>query len=497
MRAAAETSDAVAGKAAGGPAMAAWHRRAVAAAMLTLIVSELTYLFGRFESAQATAHAALVAFFCLGLPLMRMREAYLAGIAAFLTALLLGFGATPAATLVKALDQAAFLVTFILAIGLLREAAVTSQAVVTCGLFMTRQPAGRRYIAVQLGGTLIGALINLGAISLLAPLVQRGVREDRGKGAAHWVVTRVRERRQLTALSRGFSWALNWSPTTVTLAVLPAVLPDVHLSQLVPAGIALSAVMLAIGWLEDRIRFRNLRRLLMTRGWMPEIEPMRFPVRAFLALLGVCTALAGLTALFRAWGGVATVPGLLLAAPIVLVGWVLAQNRYSPPRLALQRTGRQLAHVAMRAMPATAREAMTLSTSGFIGIVGAALVPMAQAAQALGLHVMPQWLFLFMLPVLMLAVGQIGPSPVMMVILLGTLIGSMPELPADPTLIGIALAAGGAVATTVTPFASGVIVLSRVTGHPTTTISWRWNLPFALAALGVLAVVFPLLTGGR
>lgn len=473
------------------------HRRLLALIMVGLMAAELLALFARWPLAQTAARAALIGFFVLALPLVRMREGYLIAVAVLLSALLAATGPAPLAGLGRGLDQAAFLVTFILSIGLLREAALTSPAILTCGLFMTRQPAGRRYIAVQLGASLMGALINLGALSLLAPLIQRGVREDRGKGAAHYVVARVRERRQLTALIRGFAWALNWSPTTVTLAVLPAVIPDIHLLDLVAAGLCQSATMLLIGWVEDRIRFRGLRRLLSTRGWLPEVSPMRFPLKAFLALALVCVALGGLTALFRYLGSVKTVPGLLLAAPVVLIGWVLAQNLRAGAATAFAATGAQLALVSMRAIPATAREAMTLSTSGYIGIVGATLVPMQAVAQGLGLEALPEWLFLLALPVLMLSAGQLGPSPVMMVILLGTLIGSMPELPADPTLIAIALATGGAVATTATPFASGVIVLSRATGHPTTSISWRWNLPFALAAIAVLALLFPLLTGGQ
>lgn len=477
--------------------MRPWHRRALAAAMIVVMVAELCFLFAGWEPARTIAHGAMLAFLIIGAPLIRLREAYMLGAALVLSLLTLLLSADPAGIFPRALDQAAFLVTFILSIGLLREAAVTSPAVLSCGIFMTRQPSGRRYIAVQVGASFIGALINLGALSLLAPLIQRGVREDQAKGASHYVVARVRERRQLTALIRGFAWQLAWSPTTVTLGILATVIPGIHLLELVGAGLALSAVMLGIGWIEDRIRFRGLRKLLTTHGWMPEAPSTPFPTRAFLSLLAVCAGLAALTILFRALGHVQTVPGLLLACPVVLAVWVLAQNIGPGLDHGLAAVGARIRHAAGTAIPMSAREAMTLSASGYIGVVGASLIPMEQVAGSLALSALPEWLFLLFLPTLMVAVGQLGPSPVMMVILLSTLLGQMPQLPASPTLTAIALACGGALATTASPFASGVLVLSRVSGHPATAISWRWNLPFAFAGIAVLAVLFPLLTGGK
>ena len=107
------------------------------------------------------------------LPRFGAREWFLLGVAG---ALSLGLALRPGgmADLGDALASGAYFAAFILSMMLLREAAVTSASVLAVGAWMTRQPPGRRFVATWVGGHLAGILMNFGAVSLLAPLVQRG-----------------------------------------------------------------------------------------------------------------------------------------------------------------------------------------------------------------------------------------------------------------------------------------------------------------------------------
>src|SRR3546814_9012071 len=104
----------------------------------------------------------------------------------------------------------AFLAAFMVLLALLRDGAATSDAVLRLGRYLTRQPPGRRYLAIQGGGHLLGIVLNFGALSLLGPLIHRGLRAGAAAGERHLLA--IREQRQMSAPARGFSWCGVWSP---------------------------------------------------------------------------------------------------------------------------------------------------------------------------------------------------------------------------------------------------------------------------------------------
>src|SRR3546814_2539000 len=76
----------------------------------------------------------------------------------------------------------------------------------------------------------------------------------------------VRERRQLSALLRGFAWFLVWAPTAVTQAILPTLIPGVDPGRLMVTGLCVALLMLAVSWGEDALRWWPLRRRLRSSG---------------------------------------------------------------------------------------------------------------------------------------------------------------------------------------------------------------------------------------
>jgi len=243
-----------------------------------------------------------------------------------LSVLIIATAPDPGATISKAFDQGIYLMAFILLISLLREGAQSSPAVLACGSFLTHQPPGRRYLSLHGGSHLLAVLINFGAISLLAPLVMRGVRASLGLGEALNEIWRARERRQLCGLYRGMAFVIVWAPTTITQAILPTVIPGIDSRRLIWLGLMVAAITLAVGWLEDRVRWWPLRRRLAASGDTPSLERLRFPVRAFLDFALVCASLIGLVIVVAHLASVTTVPALMLSAPIMLVAWLFAQN---------------------------------------------------------------------------------------------------------------------------------------------------------------------------
>ncbi len=465
--------------------------------LMALMGLELIFLYSDADFAGLLVRGLVIAVPLIAgmLSLLRGREYYLLSVSLIMTAAAFLAGDVQPEIYALALDRAGFLAAFILLMGLLREGAVTSRAVGLCGTYLTRQPPRRRFIAVFGGSHLFSVLINLGALSLLAPIIQRGVRQGGDMSAPLDEIGQVRERRQLCAALRGFSWFLVWAPTAVTQAALPVLLPEIEAPRLMTLGLILAVVMLLVSWAEDTLRWLPYRQALIRKGSLPKLEPFAFPARAFLDLTKVCATLFGLTVAFKLLGDVLLVSGVMMAAPLTLAVWIFAQHNGHKTWKISKGVVDQLRDIGFNSIPGGVRETCSLATAGYIGTLGARLVPIDLPLLTL-VQGMPAWAFMSLLSITVLAGGQVALSPITMAVFLGSLAASMPTLPADATLVALAIAAGTAICTTGAPFASGTLMLARASGHSGVTLAWKWNAGYTVLASCVLVAVYFVLTGG-
>jgi len=463
-------------------------------AFLLLMALELLRIYAASPPVVVLANAGvvLVLALCLPLAVSGQRERFLVLLAVPLVAAVLVLAGDPYETFSRALAQAGFLMSFILLLGLLREAALTSPAVLACGSYLTRQREGLRYMSLQGGSHLLGVIINVGAIALLAPLVQRGVRAHAGKAGLD-ARAAVHEQRQLAALLRGMPWVIVWAPTTVTQALLPSVIEGIEGPRFLFLGLIVAAIVFVLGALEDQVRWRRRLRALESDEREQRGTRGPFPRRAFIDLLGVCAAFAGLAIAVVLLAGVPTVAALMVSAPVMLVVWLIAQHAGEPGSNARAALLGQLRHIAGQAIPNQRREIMILGLSGFIGICLAAIAPVDQFAGLLRSAGLPPWVLLSSLPVIVFAGAQVGLTPIISVVVLASVFGAMPEAPVDPTLLALALAAGWALAMIGGPFSSLVLLLSRISGYGTIQIAWTWNLLFSTLTIVALTAFFALL----
>lgn len=462
--------------------------------LVALMGCELLTLFTHSTLAGRLSEALVVGMPLIGWRRLRLREGYLLTLCGVLLLLAWRTHPQPWELALQGLDRAGFLAAFILLMGLLREGGITSPAVLHCGTYVTQQPPQWRFLAVFLGGHFFSVLINLGSLSLLAPIIQRGVRGDKLQREDLDEIALVRERRQLSALLRGFAWILLWAPTAVTQAILPTLIPGVDAGRVLLIGGLLSLILLAVAWAEDALRWYPLRRRLRASGRLPQRQKLPLPGGALLRLGAVSALLFGLTLLFTRWGDVLLVGGVMLAAPLVLVVWVFQQQTGGGARRRLAGTLRRLGEVTGLGLPSFLREAVSLGCAGFIGTVAAALVPADQVAAALSLGEMPGWVFLSLLSLFIWLGGQIALSPITTAVFLGSLVTELDSVPADPTMIVLAIAAGCAICTLGAPFASGTLMLARASGYSGVELTWKWNSAYTLASMAVLAAFYALVT---
>jgi len=288
---------------------------------------------------------------------------------------------------------------------------------------------------------------------------------------------------------RGFSWAVVWSPTAVAPLVLSTLLPEAQRAPWIAAGFVISMLALALGWAEDRWRFRHARAQL---GLGAPTAPPTFPGAAYAELALVCLILLGLVLAFMAFTGGSVVFGLMASAPIILLGWLVRQSGGlgAPARRA---TMSRLREIAGGWLPTVAPLAVTLAASGFVGRAGAALAPVEAWSAALGLEAVPGWLFLWGLTMGVTLLSQFALSPIMMAVFFGALIAELPALPADVPWAALAISCGWATAMLWSPFATVVLMAMPMTGYSGRAMTWTWNALYAPLCAGLLAGAYALL----
>lgn len=451
--------------------------RSTSVAIVLLVMSALVLATRTFDLSglEWAAGLSFIALCIIGTATNTLREwALLAG-AVILTFLLLPTANGPE-TFRIALDLAAYFAAFILLLTALKIAAARSASVLRVGQYLIRQPASGRFVATASGGHLLGVFLNFGAISLMAPLIQNAAKTDDG------ATDTALERRQLSALLRGFAWILLWAPTTLTQTVLLTLFTDINHFKIVALGIGTSVLMMAVGLIYDRVEWRNIAS--------DHILAPAFPRLSFARLSAVCITLIAGTAALQVAFGMNTALALMFLAPVVTVVWFMAQ-RPKDQRVQTQFSSFWIALKADASL--LARSAIALGLSGYIGRVLADVLPMAVLTARMDLSTMPGWIFLALLPIAITLGGQVALSPIILVVFIGQVVQTIPVLPAEPTHIVFALSAGWAISMFASPNATATLLIAAATKIPPTTLTWRWNLRYGAICYGVLVAVFALL----
>jgi hypothetical protein len=373
--------------------------------------------------------------------------------------------------------RGAALAAFYFALGALRDAAETSPLFRRCGRLLLAQPPGRRYAALTVGSHLFGIILSYGAIDLLGAMVSRG----RAEGAP-------RARRMMLAINRGFCTVNAWNPLNVMTAVVTTAVPAAPMRVLMPLGLVVALMMMALGWAEDRWRWRRqvepAASPVTTGGWT---EPLRL-----IGLVGLVMVLAEVANAVLDGGLIAAVT---LVVPLVALVWIGVQIRGGIAQLGpnvgaasgfgewsalLAWLGRRGRRFVSRA-PAFRAEALVLGASGFMGVaLGGAL---SSGGLPPWLGGLPPLAIPLAVPPLLMLTGQIGLNPIAVVALIGAAIPSPAALGVAPAALAFACMLGWALAVSVTPMSASAITTARWLHVSPWRVSTVWNAGFAGAAL--------------
>lgn len=465
----------------GGPeGPRSWDKASVSAALLgLLILCVLADALLSFEPLRQAARILLLAYVGLEWPRLPRNARVMVLVAVAMSAVVAATMAQPWPAFAQALDRGAFFATFFANQFFLRQAAQQSPLVHRCGSVFVNQRPGRRYLLLTIGGYLFGIILNLGVLSLLGVMI--GKRNSLASAGGSEPVRAARERRMVSALLRGFAITPLASPLSIALAVMLTAMPSIDWQEVLPLGLATGALLLAGGWSFDRLTApRHLR------GVAPPVTPER-NLRPLAEVAGLVLLVFGVAVAVELVGGIAMSRAILIAIPVVGLGWLALQKARAGTAGAMRLVGRQLRRRAVQIFPSYRTEISILAGAGFIGTLFSALLPPEALAAILAQNPTPAVLLPALAAVAVVVPSLLGVNPIVTVTILASALQTLPEPPMAPEVLAVSLMAGWSLSINCSPLTASAMLLGELVRKPAETVTLRWNGAFTAAMLVVVA----------
>jgi len=378
--------------------------------------------------------------------------------------------------LVKASADAAFYAAFLASLGMMQclvrrfEVLRRIHDVLLGGRAVWLYP---KYALVSCGiaSVLSFGMMNLLCGSLSETLQERGIT---GESRLQWL------RSVLVSALRGFALVPLVAPTSVAVAILTRELPQLSWSMLLPYGLAASVVLIAVGWLLEQRRFRQVSsERVALEQWPPGTLRLLGLVLTVFLIMAVIVALTDFKVSVAAMMAVPSVTLLYMAWQERSLGIVLKES--------------------VTQVSAMNNEMAIFAASAILGVSVSSVIP-EDALSGLVTSAGGMWVLaaagMLSLPLL----STIGIIPITV---LSVLAGLLPQLIAegmDPILISVALVIGFSLAMMLSPFGPAVMLLSRFGQVSRWVVAFRWNgvfvlmaVPLLLALLAFEIVVLPII----
>ena len=367
-----------------------------------------------------------------------------------------------------ALERAVFLSSLLALLGLLRTAAAAAPEIARAGRYLTAQPPGRRYLALNFGGHIFGTLINLGGLAILLDMAMRAMAT--GSGHLPPDLQEVKFRRMTLAVTRGFSLVALWSPMGFAVNSLLISMPSLDYLDFAPLGFALSFLCAGYGWMLDRVTAPRGRIVAQPASPPdPADGGAVWLLLLHVALLGVAViALNALTALsFQ--------QSLLLVVPSYSLGWAAWTGGRDAATVTTQVMGE-----AVSRFPLAASELAVFASAGLLSVLVVEVMPteaIRQLAIDLQLSALPVlWIFAGLL----FGLGCIGINPIITASVLGSL-GSQLAIPGlSDIAIAVQLIGIWSAVMCFSPFITTVAYAASLVGRSAFTVGLRWNWSYSI-----------------
>ncbi|WP_406720994.1 MULTISPECIES: hypothetical protein [Thioclava] len=387
------------------------------------------------------------------------------------------FYPTPWAVISEALGRASFIIAFFSALATLRHVAGISEKITRAAVYLASQPPGRRYSALTIGTQAFAPMLNYGAISLLGGMSRAS--SDREPDPE---IRKIRIRRMLQAVHRGFAASLCWSPLGFAMVISTSIVQGAELNHIILPALVSSAILIGVGWAMDQL-FKPVipqgHHATPLRDSMPTTARDLLPVLWLILLIAIPAVILDLTA------GLPAAMSVLMIIPLLSAGWLLIG---APRRTRLNHAVLHACEFGFIELPSYRNEIVLLSMAGFIGSSAGTMLAPIVAGSGLDLAAMPVWLLLI-LPIVLIPIGgQLGMNPILFVSLFGPLLPTPEALGISPTAMVLSITAGWSLSGVTSPFTASVMLVARLGDVTPATVSLRWNGAYSAVCAVMLAL---------
>lgn len=374
--------------------------------------------------------------------------------------------------LAQGVDRMAFLAALLALLGMLRVIASQTPEIARAGRYLTSQPPGRRYWALNFGGHALGVLINLGGLAILLGMIRQAF------DAASGLPDEIREwklRRMTTSVLRGFAMVSLWSPMGFGINIMLLAMPGLSYFQIGPLGFALTFLFAALGWLVDRLSAPRLAAV------PPTLPPDPADRVAVLRMLVHVIALAAVVLGLNFIAGLSFQQALLVGVPAYSLYWAALLGRFQPggPAAAIRRTVGE----TVRRFPLAAGELGVFASAGLLSVLMLELLPVDAVRVAVADLQLSPWQLIIAANLTLFGLASVGINPIITASVMGSLVTRLDVPGLSQVAAALSMAGAWSCVMGFTPFITTTVFTGAVIGRPALTVGVTWNGLYCLSAL--------------
>jgi hypothetical protein len=375
-----------------------------------------------------------------------------------------------------------FFAFFLIALSLLKEAALTSKSVNLTGLVLLQQHPVRRYALLTFASHLLGILMSVGAINLLGTMIQRSLHNDRDTVDVR--INSARQQRMMLAVLRGFCSIPLWAPTSITITLLVTSIPDLQWIDIMPYGLYLTFALLLFGiWLDHAQAPKNLRHLV------PTISNNLCDLKVSYPILIVVITLALVSALLIMATPLRPIAAVLVGAPIVSAAWIFTQYQRSHKTLrAMQLTMKRFSTDIYSRLPLQRSEIVFFCASVLIGRLLLTVLNLDWFAHQLAYLNISAGLILILSSWLIFLAALLFVSPMISVTLMAGALSQLPSVAHMPVTIALVMMVTWAVVAGSSPSTTSVRISAKLTDISAIQMGIQWNGLYSVLVLLALDI---------
>jgi hypothetical protein len=448
--------------------------------LVIIFFSTLITEWTAYQPSAQIAVFALVLFTLLEWKKLDLTTKIIAIVATGLTLTLLFLAQVTLQQLSLLCGSIAFFAFFLIALGLLKEAALSSNSVNLTGLALLQQQPLRRYALLTFASHLLGILMSLGAINLLGTMIHRSLHDN--KDSVDVRINSVRQRRMMLAVMRGFCSVPLWAPTSVTITLLVTTIPGLQWLDIMPYGLYLTFTLLSFGiWLDHIQAPRYLSHLV------PSISNELADLKVCYPIVVVVLSLAVVAGLLIFSTPLRPIAAVLLAAPVVSLAWIFAQYyRQCNTLRAVQLTVKRFSTDIFFKLPLQRSEIVFFAASVLIGRLLLIVLNLDWIAQQFTHMNISAALILIFSSWLSFLAALLFINPMISVTLIAGALSQLPGVENMPVSIALVMMVTWAVVIGSCPTTTSVRIGAKITGISPLHMGLKWNGLYSVLVLLVL-----------